>query len=80
MFNVGDIIRHCGSTYKVVSVSTDGEMVGVDSIRTGRSCGLNPTSLFTLVTPAGPPPSVLTGMTQFFKDKEKSNVYCRRYS
>tara|TARA_R110000851_G_scaffold12862_6_gene44322 strand:- start:3256 stop:3480 length:225 start_codon:yes stop_codon:yes gene_type:complete len=74
MFNVGDIIGYGGAEYKVVYVSTDGERVGVDSIRTGRNQGMNPASLFTLVTPAGPPPSVLTGMTQFFKDKEKSNV------
>jgi hypothetical protein len=71
MFNVGDIISYGGREYKVVSVSTDGERVGVDSIRTGRNQGMNPASLFTLVTPAK---AKLTGMTQFFKDKEKSNV------
>jgi hypothetical protein len=71
MFNVGDIISYGGAEYKVVSVSTDGERVGVDSVLTGRNQGMNPASLFTLVTPSK---VKLTGMAQFFKDKEKSNV------
>jgi hypothetical protein len=72
MFNVGDIVANCGIKYVVDGVY--GDHVEAHRLSSGNSVGRNPARLFTLVTPAGPPPSVLTGMTQFFKDKEKSNV------
>jgi hypothetical protein len=72
MFNVGDIVTNCGTKYMIDAVY--GDHVEAHNLNSGRSCGSNPARLFRLVTPAGPPPSVLTGMTQFFKDKEKSNV------
>jgi len=73
MFSVGDIVRYGPKEYTVTEVLTNGADIRVTSRSSNRDCGSNPSSIFTLVTPAGPPPSVLTGMTQFFKDKEKNN-------
>jgi hypothetical protein len=69
-FSVGDIVSNCATQYDILDVNE----VGQYRVR-NRSSGYIPDfyvaeDLFTLVTPAGPPPSVLTGMTQFFKDKE----------
>tara|TARA_R110000851_G_scaffold12862_6_gene44331 strand:- start:9963 stop:10190 length:228 start_codon:yes stop_codon:yes gene_type:complete len=74
MFNVGDIVCVPGVVYTVVELDGDSRIyVRVNCSGTVFDESFD-NSLFTLVTPAGPPPSVLTGMTQFFKDKEKSNV------
>jgi hypothetical protein len=73
-FNVGDVVSNCDTLYVVQEVSPIGKV----RIKNKNSETVYDTwyreSLFTLVTPAGPLPSVLTGMTQFFKDqKEKTN-------
>ena len=71
MFNVGDVVINCGTEYVVSDVDTWGEY-RVHRKSDGKIMyGYHPEAIFTLVTPATP---VLTGMTQFFKDKEKSNV------
>jgi hypothetical protein len=74
-FNVGDVVSNCGGLYVVLDVNEVGEYQ-VRNIRSGYIPNFYCSEeLFTLVTPAGPPPSKLTGMTQFFKDqKEKTNV------
>jgi hypothetical protein len=74
-FNVGDIVDlgiRGGTQYEVMEASTT--QIKPRATESAHVYGWHDNSLFTLVTPAGPPPSVLTGMTQFFKDKEKSNV------
>jgi hypothetical protein len=73
-FSVGDIVLNCGSFYVIHEVSSIGKV----KIKPENSDNLYDTwyraSLFNLVTPAGPPTPVLTGMTQFFKGiKEKTN-------
>ena len=76
MFNVGDTITTGVHEYTVDEV-VPGDRVNVgDRVVVRDSTGMlmsgyHSVSIFTLVTPATP---VLTGMTQFFKDKEKSNV------
>ena len=71
MFNVGDVVINFGIEYVVDAVDPWGEY-HVHRRSDGESIqGYHPEDMFTLVTPATP---VLTGMTQFFKDKEKSNV------
>jgi hypothetical protein len=75
MFNVGDIVDlgiQGGSKYEVMEASRT--QIRPRETPGTHVYGWHSNSLFTLVTPAGPPPSVLTGMAQFFKDKEKSNV------
>jgi hypothetical protein len=75
-FNVGDVVSNCGTEYDVIETEF-GETGGyrVRHRVTGLVVeGWYGRLFFTLVTPAGPPPSKLTGMTQFFKDhKEKTN-------
>jgi hypothetical protein len=73
MFNVGDIVRvgNASTHYEVMETSLNQVRPRVTLCR--HIYGWHNNTLFTLVTPAGPPPSVLTGMTQFFKDKEKLN-------
>jgi hypothetical protein len=71
MFNVGDIVRIGIQRYTVVDINTDTRVAvtpsGSTSIHRWHS-----QDMFTLDVPVGPPPSVLTGMTQFLKDmKEK---------
>ena len=73
MFNVGDVVRIGIQRYTVVEINTDSRVAVTPegSTQTHRWHGQD---MFTLVTPAGPPPSVLTGMTQFFKTmKEKQH-------
>jgi hypothetical protein len=69
-FNVGDIVTTGSYNYTVTELvglgrvcvrDSDGDLVGGD----------HSNHIFTLVTPSK---TKLTGMTQFFKDKEKSNV------
>jgi hypothetical protein len=73
-FNVGDVVSNCGTEYVIKEVSTTGKVKVRKENDTYEYSTWYRESLFTLVTPAGPPPSVLTGMTQFFKDqKEKTN-------
>jgi hypothetical protein len=74
MFSVGDVVTYRWEQYRVLSVSRDGVSVEVDSVQTGRNQGMNAASLFTLHTPATPPPPVLTGMTQFFKDQKEKKL------
>ena len=70
MFNVGDIVKASrGTIFTVTVVSTSGLRVSISHEEL--PFGTYSARLFTLVTPATPK---LTGMTQFFKDKEKSNV------
>jgi hypothetical protein len=74
-FDVGDVVSNCDTLYVVQEVSPIGKV----RIKTKDGGTFYDTwyreSLFTLVTPAVPPPPVLTGMAQFFKDhKEKTNV------
>ena len=70
MFNVGDVVCVGDTYYTVMEVKAD--CIKPRAQSSGHTYGWHRDSLFTLVTPAGPPPSVLTGMTQFFKDhKEK---------
>jgi hypothetical protein len=75
MFNAGDIVSNCGSHYVIEEVSATGKVKVRKENDSYEYTMWYRASLFTLVTPAGPPPSVLTGMTQFFKDhKEKTNA------
>jgi hypothetical protein len=70
--NVGDVVG-VGINEFVVTRIRDNNRIAVNY--RGVPHGEFSASLFTLVTPAGPPPSVLTGMTQFFKDqKDKTNA------
>jgi hypothetical protein len=74
-FNVGDVVSNCGTEYVIEKVSTTGKVKIRKEVDTYEYSTWYRESLFTLVTPAGPLPSVLTGMTQFFKDhKEKTNA------
>tara|TARA_R110000796_G_scaffold34290_5_gene88717 strand:+ start:2054 stop:2272 length:219 start_codon:yes stop_codon:yes gene_type:complete len=70
MFNVGDVITASANTFVVTGLIGDDRIV---ISYEGEHHGDYPARLFTLVTPAGPPPSVLTGMAQFFKDMKESN-------
>jgi hypothetical protein len=74
-FNVGDVVSNCGTEYVIEEVATTGKVrIKIKNGAPTFHSTWYRESLFTLVTPAGPPPSVLTGMTQFFKDqKEKTN-------
>ena len=72
MFNVGDTITTGVCEYTVDEVVPGDRVVVRDSMGT-LMAGDYSGSIFTLVTPAGPPTPVLTGMTQFFKDKEKNH-------
>ena len=72
MFNVGDIITTGRHEYTVDALVTEDRVIVRDMMGTLMSGHYN-VSMFTLVTPAVPPTPVLTGMTQFFKDKEKNN-------
>jgi hypothetical protein len=71
MFNVGDIVSVGDtSTYYEVMEASPSHLK--PRVVTGRhTYGWHRNSLFTLVTPSVPPPPVLTGMTQFFKDMKE---------
>ena len=73
-FNVGDVVSNCGTEYVIAAVAATGKVkIRKENDTYGYSTWYGE-SLFTLVTPAGPPPSALTGMTQFFKDRENDNA------
>jgi hypothetical protein len=74
MFNVGDIVSVDGGSTRYEVMEASLTQVKPRLTTDGHTYGWHNNSLFTLVTPAGPPPSGLTGMTKFFKDREKSNV------
>jgi hypothetical protein len=74
MFNVGDIVSVSDTStyYEVMEASPS--HIKPRLVTNAHIYGWHRNDLFTLVTPAGPPPSKLTGMTQFFKDRESDNV------
>jgi hypothetical protein len=71
MFNVGDIVSNMSAYFRVEEVTANGNLVVRNNFYNTLLSGNYSPSMFTLVTPAEPK---LTGMTQFFKDKENSNV------
>ena len=75
MLNVGDVVRIGTQRYTVVDINTD-TRVAVTPEDTTQIHRWHRQEMFTLVTSAGPPPSVLTGMTQFFKDMEEKQHEC----
>ena len=74
MFNVGDVVENCGTEYVIDDVDSSGSCHLYNRETRETIGGYYRPNILTLVTPAIPPTPVLTGMTQFFKDKEKSNV------
>ena len=72
MFNVGDTITTGVNEY-IVDAVVPGDRVSVSDATGHPMSGHYSVLMFTLVTPAVPPTPVLTGMTQFFKDREKNN-------
>jgi hypothetical protein len=72
MFNVGDVVCIDTQEYTVMEVNSD-ERVAVRPRGSSQTFRWHDQTMFTFVASVGPPPSVLTGMTQFFKDKEKLN-------
>ena len=71
MFNVGDRVRIGIQGYTIVHINEEGR-VAVTPEGSTVVHRWHPQDMFILVAPATPPPPVLTGMTQFFKDmKEK---------
>ena len=72
MFNVGDVARIGTQRYTIVDINTD-TRVAVTPEGGALIHRWHNQDMFTLDVPAGPPPSVLTGMTQFFKDMKESN-------
>jgi uncharacterized protein YodC (DUF2158 family) len=74
-FSVGDIVDNCGTEYVVDDVDSDGDCHVYRRSNGVAMGGYHEQSILTLVTPAGPPTPVLTGMTKFFKGiKEKTNA------
>jgi hypothetical protein len=74
-FNVGDTVTNCGSLYVIVEVSQIGKVKVKREGHPAPYDGWYMESLFEFVSSDTPPTSVLTGMTQFFKDhKEKTNA------
>jgi hypothetical protein len=69
MFNVGDVVRIGTQKYIIVDINTDSR-VAVTPEGGSQIHRWHGQDMFTLVTPTTPK---LTGMTQFFKDKEKLN-------
>tara|TARA_R110000796_G_scaffold34290_2_gene88708 strand:+ start:657 stop:863 length:207 start_codon:yes stop_codon:yes gene_type:complete len=66
-FNVGDVVMNFGSHYFIVAVSGNNYKIRPKDSDVAYLTWFEE-NCFTLVTPT---PPVLTGMTQFFKDKEK---------
>jgi hypothetical protein len=71
MFNVGDIVSVSGTSTLYEVMETSPSHVKPRVVTGRHTYGWHRNNLFTLVTPAEPK---LTGMTQFFKNKENSNV------
>jgi hypothetical protein len=78
MFNVGDTVTNGFTTYVIVDTegTEDGDYRVKSLDNNVTITGWFHKSLFTLVTSAGPPPSKLTGMTQFFKDMKEKEHEC----
>jgi hypothetical protein len=72
MFNVGDVVCIGAQKYIIVDINTDNR-VAVTPEGSSQIHRWHDQTMFTFVASVEPPPSVLTGMTQFFKDKEKLN-------
>jgi hypothetical protein len=74
-FNVGDTVTNCGSLYVIVEVNQIGKVKVKREGRPAPHDNWYMESLFEFVSSDTPSTSVLTGMTQFFKDhKEKTNA------
>jgi uncharacterized protein YodC (DUF2158 family) len=65
-FSVGDIVSNRGTEYVVDDVDSDGYCHVYRRSNGEAMDGYHEQSILTLVTPSAP---VLTGMTQFFKDR-----------
>jgi hypothetical protein len=76
MFNVGDIV-YVGNPSTLYEVMEASLTCIKPRVTMGRHVyGWHSNTLFTLHTPATPPPPVLTGMTQFFKDMKEKEHEC----
>jgi hypothetical protein len=72
MFNVGDVvIASRGTIFAVTAVSFNGHRVSINF--EGQPHGTYAADLFTLLKPAAPPTPKLTGLAQFYRDKEKQH-------
>jgi hypothetical protein len=69
MFNVGDVVCIGNQKYTIVDIGNN-NLVAVQPENSSQIFRWHEQSMFELHTRGTPPTPKLTGMTQFFKDKE----------